>query len=174
MRLSRRNRFLRLIGMGGATVLTCLVGLQPAAARADGVPLYPPEPRPLPVVIEHLGAAILNQQILQNNVTYSFSGTCSAPAGITVGVNQPYTVAVTSQAIASSSSPTVIAVATGVRCSVEDEATGAVLGTIGDGLPGPVALAAGTVTAPAGTLISLCITETAVFSDGFRGSASTC
>jgi hypothetical protein len=104
----------------------------------------------------------------------TLGGNCVDQAGVQVGQNQPFTVALTAEATAASASALDPAVGTGLVCYVRDLNTGFVYGQISRGLPGVASAWAGTVSVPAGALISICMSVNATFFDGFGTTVSNC
>jgi hypothetical protein len=67
-----------------------------------------------------------------------------------------------------------VAIAVSMTCFVYDKATDHVWGSMSSSLPGPEAVATGTVTVPTKADAALCIKATATFSDNATASYDNC
>ncbi len=103
----------------------------------------------------------------------SVNGTCSGQLGVATGFND-ITYAVEAAATATHRRAGVVAVGTAVRCRIINASTGTRYGGVSGGAPGPVAVAAGTVTFPRTAAVRVCVEANAVFSDGSAAAFSNC
>lgn len=103
-------------------------------------------------------------EVAQVSGNKTMSVSCASVAGVTASLSD-VTFVMQVQGSAASSG-TAVAVGMSVQCYVEDAATGATLGEVSGGLPGPVAEAVGVVTIPLFSDPYVCMGGTAVFSDG--------
>ncbi|MGI8774511.1 MAG: hypothetical protein ACR2KQ_05790 [Actinomycetota bacterium] len=101
---------------------------------------------------------------------YTVTGQCSAVAGAATNFND-ITFVVDGTATGSSTNGSV-AVGASVTCRIYNKSTGKTYGSYGGGLPGPTAVAFGTVTVPRTANIGVEWCGAAVFSNG--GSVSGC